>query len=139
MEQKLFSKSMDEDWKVFTTRPDTLYGVTFLVISAQHHKLRELVTNEQKTDVEEFLKKIHSVKQEDIDQLEKEGVFTGSYAEHPLTKEKVPVYAGNFVLADYGSGMVMAVPAHDQRDYEFAVKYNVPIKWVIKPKDRDTY
>lgn len=121
----------NEKWKIFTTRPDTLFGVTFLVISAQHPKLFDLVTAENKVLVEKFVKTLSSVSAEDIDQLEKAGVFTGSYAIHPLTKEKVPVYAGNFVLAEYGSGMVMAVPAHDQRDYEFAKKYGIPIKEVI--------
>ena len=121
-----------QPWKIFTTRPDTIYGVTFMVISAQHPKLMELVTTEQKKKVESFLKKIKSTKQEDMDKLEKEGVFTGSYAINPLTKEKVPIYTGNFVVADYGSGMVMAVPAHDQRDYEFAMKYGIKIKEVIK-------
>jgi len=124
-------KINDEIWKIFTTRPDTLFGVTFMVVSAQHPKLNELTTKEQKSKVEIFVKKLSSVSEENIDQLEKEGVFTGSYAIHPLTKEKIPVYAGNFVLADYGSGMVMAVPAHDQRDYEFAEKYRLPIKEVI--------
>lgn len=122
----------EEKWPIFTTRADTLFGVTFLVISAQHPRLMELVTKERKKEVENLLKKIKSTKQEDIDQLEKEGAFTGSYAIHPLTKEKVPVYAGNFVLAEYGCGMVMAVPAHDSRDYEFAKKYNIPIKLVIQ-------
>ncbi len=121
-------------WKIFTTRPDTLFGVTFMVVSAQHPELPSLVTKEQKAEVEKLVKKIHTTKQEDMDLLEKEGVFTGSYAEHPLTKEKIPVYAGNFVLADYGSGMVMAVPAHDQRDYEFAKKYEIPIKVVVQPE-----
>src|SRR3990167_9476737 len=65
----------------------------------------------------------------------KEGVFTGSYAVNPVTKEKIPIYAGNFVIADYGSGMVMAVPGHDQRDFDFAKKYDLPIKTVIKPGD----
>jgi len=124
-----------KDWKIFTTRPDTLYGVTFMVVSAQHTKLRELVTYDRKEEVNKFVKKLSSVSQENIDQLEKEGVFTGSYAIHPLTMEKIPVYAGNFVLADYGSGMVMAVPGHDQRDFEFAKKYNLPIKEVIKGGD----
>jgi leucyl-tRNA synthetase len=124
-----------ETWKIFTTRADTLFGVTFMVISAQHPRLFGLVAPEQKPAVEKFLKQLHSTKQEDLDQLEKEGVFTGSYAEHPLTGGKIPVYAGNFVLADYGSGMVMAVPAHDQRDFEFAQKYGIQIKWVVKPDD----
>jgi len=123
-------------WKIFTTRPDTIYGVTFMVVSAQHHKLFELVTNKQKKEVEKFLNKIKSVKQEDIDKLEKEGVFTGSYAINPLTKRKVPVYVGNFVVADYASGMIMAVPSHDERDFQFAKKYKLPIKEVIKGKDK---
>ncbi len=125
-----------ENWNVFTTRADTLMGVTFLVISAQHPKLMEIVTKEKIREVEKFLDKIKSTKQEDIAQLEKEGVFTGSYAIHPITKEKIPVWAGNFVLAEYGSGMVMAVPAHDLRDFEFAKKYKIPIKIVIRP-DKD--
>jgi len=123
-----------KNWPVFTTRPDTIYGVTFMVVSAQHTNLFDLVTKEQKKEVENLLKKIKSTKQEDIDKLEKEGVFTGSYAINPLTKEKVPVYAGNFVVADYGSGIVMAVPAHDQRDFEFAKKYKIKIKQVIDGK-----
>jgi len=118
-------------WPVFTTRPDTIFGVTFMVVSAQHSRLMELVTAKQKTEVEKFLKKIKSVSEKELEELEKEGVFTGSFAVNPLTKEKVPVYAGNFVVADYGSGMVMAVPAHDQRDFEFAKKYKLPIKQVI--------
>ncbi len=125
-------KINDEPWKIFTTRPDTLFGVTFLVISAQHSRLMEIVTKEQKKQVEKFVDKLSSVSEEEIDQLEKEGVFTGAYAVHPLTGEKVPVWAGNFVLADYGSGMVMAVPAHDERDFKFAKKYGIPIKQVIE-------
>ncbi|MDP3917284.1 MAG: leucine--tRNA ligase [Nanoarchaeota archaeon] len=126
----------NEDWKVFTTRPDTLFGVTFLVISAQHPRLKEITTKEQQSKVESFIKNIHSTSEEDM--LTKEGVFTGSYATHPLTHERIPIYAGNFVLADYGSGMVMAVPAHDQRDFEFAKKYNIPIKQVIQSKEKIT-
>ncbi len=119
---------------VFTTRPDTIYGVTFMVISAQHPRLEELVTEKQKKEVEKFLKKIKTVSQKsmkEIERLDKEGVFTGSYAINPITKEKIPIYAGNFVVADYGSGMVMAVPAHDYRDFNFAKKYNLPVKEVI--------
>jgi len=119
-------------WKVFTTRVDTLFGVTFLVISAQHPELMSLVTKEQETDVRKFLKKIKSTKQEDMDKLEKEGVFTGSYAQHPLTGEEIPIWTGNFVVADYGSGMVMAVPGHDERDYDFAKKYQLEIKKVVE-------
>jgi len=118
-------------WPVFTTRPDTIYGVTFMVVSAQHPRLMRLVIGEQKKEVGNFIKKLSSVSEEDIEQLEKEGVFTGSYAINPINNEKIPIYAGNFVLADYGSGMVMAVPAHDQRDFEFAKKYNLPVKEVV--------
>ncbi len=124
-----------EKWPIFTTRPDTIYGVTFMVVSAQHERLNELVTKEQKKDVEKFLKKLKGVSEKQMEDLEKEGVFTGSYAINPLTNEKIPVYAGNFVVADYGAGMVMAVPAHDQRDYEFAKKYGIKIKKVIEPVD----
>ncbi len=123
-----------EKWPIFTTRPDTIYGVTFMVVSAQHSRLMELVTPEKKKEVDKFLKKIKSTSGKDLEDLEKEGVFTGSYAINPITKDKVPVYAGNFVLVDYGSGMVMAVPAHDQRDFEFAKKYGIKIKQVIVPK-----
>ncbi len=120
-------------WPIFTTRPDTLFGVTFMVVSAQHARLFDLVTDKQKKEVDKFLKKLKSVSEKELEDMEKEGVFTGSYAVNPLTKEKIPVYAGNFVIADYGSGMVMAVPAHDQRDFEFSKKYNIPIKIVIDP------
>jgi leucyl-tRNA synthetase len=125
-------------WPIFTTRPDTIFGVTFMVVSAQHQNLMELVTKEQKKEVENFLKKLKSTSEKDLADMEKEGVFTGSYAINPMTKEKVPVYAGNFVVADYGSGMVMAVPAHDQRDFDFAKKYKIKMKQVIQPKNPDS-
>jgi len=128
-------KINNKEWKIFTTRPDTLFGVTFLVISAQHPGLMDLVTKDRKKELENFIKRIKSTKQENLDKLDKEGVFTGTYAIHPTTNQKIPVWAGNFVLADYGSGMIMAVPAHDQRDFEFAKKYNLPIKLVIQPKE----
>ena len=130
----------NEKWPIFTTRIDTIFGVTFMVVSAQHSQLMKLVTNKQKGEIEKFVKKLSSVSEEDIDKLEKEGVFTGSYAKNPINGEEIPVYVGNFILADYGSGMVMAVPAHDKRDYEFAEKYKLPIRQVIidsKFKDID--
>jgi leucyl-tRNA synthetase len=123
------------NWPVFTTRIDTVFGVTFLVVAAQHPRLHELVTPDQKHAVDEFVKKIKSVSEKEMEELSKEGVFTGSYAVNPFTQEKVPVYAGNFVIAEYGSGMVMAVPAHDTRDFEFAKKYHIPIKKVIEHPD----
>ncbi len=129
---EIFFEINGKKWAIFTTRPDTIYGVTFMVISAQHPKLMQLVTDKQREEVENFLKKIKSTSEKEAAELEKEGAFTGSYAIHPLTKEKIPVYAGNFVIADYGSGMIMAVPAHDKRDFDFAKKYGIQIKEVIK-------
>lgn len=119
-------------WQIFTTRPDTIYGVTFMVISAQHPDLMTLVTDKQKSKVQSFLKKVKSVSEKEMEDLEKQGAFTGSYAKNPMTGDEIPVWVGNFVVADYGSGMVMAVPAHDQRDWEFAKKYKIAIKQVIK-------
>jgi leucyl-tRNA synthetase len=120
-----------QKFPIFTTRPDTIYGVTFMVLSAQHPRLMDFVTAEQKKDVEKFLKKIKSVSEKNFEELEKEGVFTGSYAVNPINGKEIPIWVGNFVVADYGSGMVMAVPAHDQRDFEFAKKYGLKIKEVI--------
>jgi leucyl-tRNA synthetase len=122
-----------KNWPIFTTRTDTIFGVTFMVVSAQHPNLMELITKKQEKEVKNFLKKLRGVSEKQLEDMEKEGAFTGSYAINPMTQEKVPVYVGNFVVADYGSGMVMAVPAHDQRDFAFAKKYGIPIKVVIQP------
>ena len=122
-----------ESIPIFTTRPDTLYGVTFLIISAQHPQLMNYVSEKQKSALEQFLKKIKSTSEKEL--LEKEGVFTGSYAINPINNEKIPIWTGNFVVADYGSGVVMAVPAHDQRDFEFAEKYKIPKKLIITPEE----
>ena len=127
-------KNSKETIEVFTTRPDTLYGVTFLVYSIQHPKVKELSgSTKQKRQVEIFLKNILKQSPEDKD---KEGVFIGRYAINPLTNEEVPIYASNFVVPNYATGVVMAVPAHDQRDFEFAKKYNIPIKIVIQNKNK---
>jgi len=122
-----------QKWPVFTTRPDTIYGVTFVVVSPYHKEIDKLVTKEQKKEVNQFMNKLKSVSEKDLVDLEKEGAFTGSYAINPINNEEVPIYVGNFVVADYGSGMVMAVPAHDKRDFEFAKKYGIKIKIVIDP------
>ncbi len=118
---------------VFTTRVDTLYGVTYVVIAPENKLVNELVTDDQKEAVESFIS--NTVNKTDLERTElnkdKSGVFTGSYAIHPLTKELIPIWIGDYVLNSYGSGMVMAVPAHDQRDYEFAKKYNLDIKKVL--------
>ena len=114
-------KNSKNKLQVFTTRPDTIYGVTFLVISPKHELINEL-SKINKKELEKLSK---------TEKDSKEGVFLESYAINPLTKEEVPIYAANFVVAEYGTGAVMAVPAHDQRDFEFAKKYNIPIIQVI--------
>ncbi len=116
---------MDKSIRIFTTRQDTLYGATFMSIAGGHPLVTEMVSDENVRN------KIDSLSD---DPDEKEGVFTGYYAENPLTGDQIPVYAANFVLMEYGTGAVMAVPAHDQRDFEFAKKYKLPIKVVIVPQ-----
>jgi len=122
---------------VFTTRPDTLFGVTFMSISPEHPLALELARNtKQEEAVRTFIERWKkSLKADRYGETEKEGVFTGSYAIHPVTGEELPVFIANFVLMEYGTGAVMAVPAHDQRDFEFARKYNLPIRLVISPTD----
>jgi len=121
---------------VFTTRPDTLYGVTYMVLAPEHPLVEELTSEEHKDVVEAFVRQVSL--QSTIDRVaadtEKMGVFTGSYALNPLTNERVPIYLANYVLMDYGTGIVMAVPAHDQRDFEFARKYDIEVRVVIQPE-----
>ncbi len=121
---------------VFTTRPDTLFGVTFISLAPNHPLVSALsVGTPQEEHVRKFVSDWSVVSSRDIAMgvKEKDGVFTGAYAIHPITKEKVPVYVANFVLMEYGTGAVMAVPAHDQRDFEFARRFDLPIKLVIMP------
>ena len=125
--------------EVFTTRPDTLFGVTFMSLAPEHHLVRSLANaGGQKAEVESFLERVAHISREQrlAGSYEKEGVFTGSYCRHPMTGQDIPIYVANFVLMEYGTGAVMAVPAHDQRDYEFARKYRLPIRVVIQPEDR---
>jgi leucyl-tRNA synthetase len=122
---------------VFTTRPDTLYGVTFMALAPESALAEKIaVGTPQEKAVEEFRKRI--ILRPEIERLaatgDKEGVFTGKYAVNPLTGDKVPIYLADFIVAAYGTGMVMAVPGHDQRDFEFARKYRIPIKVVISPE-----
>ena len=122
---------------IFTTRPDTLYGVTFMVLAPEHPlavSLAEGTSQEQavKAFVERVKAQDRSFRSEA--ELKKEGVFTGKYVTNPLTGAKVPIYIGNFVLMEYGTGAIMAVPAHDQRDFEFAKEYNLPVLVTIVPK-----
>ncbi len=122
-------KGSDDYLEVFTTRPDTLFGVTFVSIAPNHPRLMELVDKEHKEEVETFVKEFNKAGRDFS--KEKEGVFTGVYLINPVNGQEVPLYAANFVLMEYGTGVVMAVPGHDQRDFEFAKKYNLPIKKVI--------
>ncbi len=121
--------------KVFTTRPDTLYGVTFMSLAPEHPLVGSLVTADRRSEVDQFIAEVE--RQDKIartsGELEKKGVFTGSYCVNPVNGEKIPVFLANFVLMDYGTGAVMAVPAHDQRDFEFAHKYGLPLRVVIQP------
>ncbi len=123
---------------VFTTRADTIFGATFMSIAPEHPMVYELCKGKKEEQavlsfVEKAKKEKRSFRTEEL--IEKEGVFTGSYCINPFTGEKMPIYVANFVLMEYGTGAVMGVPAHDQRDFEFAKKYGLPIKVVIKPAD----
>jgi len=126
--------------EVFTTRQDTIYGATFLCFAPEHPLVRELTRGyPQQREVEEFVGKTLKVDtfMRTADWTVKEGVFTGRYCLNPATGERIPMYVANFVLAEYGTGAIMAVPTHDQRDFEFAKKYNLTLRVVIKPPDSD--
>ncbi|MGO3167318.1 leucine--tRNA ligase [Senegalia sp. (in: firmicutes)] len=127
-------KDFDDELNVFTTRPDTIYGVTYMVLAPEHPLVNKLVKNSQYEDeIINFKRKLEHISDIDRTSLdtEKEGVFTGRYAINPLTKNEIPIYIANYVLIDYGTGAIMAVPAHDARDFEFAKKYNLDIRRVI--------
>ena len=130
----------DEESKieVFTTRPDTIMGVSFIAISASHFLSLEIAENNK--EIFNFITKQNKIKQSEAEfaKQEKEGFFTGKYAIHPFTKKEIPIWIANFVLSDYGSGALMAVPAHDQRDFEFATKYKLPILPVIQSDETDS-
>jgi len=127
----------DEKLTIFTTRPDTIYGATFMSIAPEHPLIPALTKDySQKDKVTSFAEKtiLRKQRQKPDDEPEKEGIFTGAYAVNPYTGDKLPIYVANFVLMEYGTGAVMAVPAHDQRDFEFARKYDISIKVVIQPE-----
>ena len=130
-------KETNEDIKVFTTRPDTIYGATYMVYAPEHPKVSELVKGTKyEKDVKKFVDKVLLEEKfsRSAEDYTKEGMFIGKHAINPLTGEEIPIYIANFVLMDYGTGVIMAVPAHDQRDFEFAKKYKIPIKVVIQPE-----
>jgi len=132
-------KGSDKTIPVFTTRPDTLYGATYFLLSPEHPLVEEIIKDSPyKDEVKSFKEEVS--KESAIDRvsgvLEKRGCFTGKYVINPLNDEEIPIWLANYVLMDYGTGAVMAVPAHDQRDFEFAKKYNLPIRIVIQPEDK---
>ncbi|MCE2694684.1 MAG: leucine--tRNA ligase, partial [Verrucomicrobiaceae bacterium] len=125
----------EETITVFTTRPDTLFGATYMVLAPEHRLVDEIVTEEQLAAVEEYREK--TARKSDLERTElakeKSGVFTGAYAINPVNEEKIPIWIADYVLQGYGTGAIMAVPAHDERDFEFAQKFELPVKQVVQP------
>jgi leucyl-tRNA synthetase len=133
-------KDFDKKLRIFTTRPDTLFGVTYMVLAPEHPYVKELTDGtDHEAAVTDFIEKLQYLS--DIERgsttIEKEGLFIGRYAINPLNGKEVPIYIANYVLMDYGTGAIMAVPAHDTRDFDFAVKYGLDIIPVIDPGDAD--
>ena len=130
-----FAVEGDGRLRVFTTRPDTVFGATFMVIAPEHHLVQRIVTPQQRAAVDAYIEQTKA--ETEIERLstehEKTGVFTGAYATNPFTNERIPIWIADYVLATYGTGAIMAVPAHDTRDFEFAKKYQLPIREVISP------
>ncbi|OHD11970.1 MAG: leucine--tRNA ligase [Spirochaetes bacterium GWB1_36_13] len=127
----------NEDLPIFTTRPDTIFGVTYMAVAPEHPVIKKILEKKpENIELKNFVEKVkkESKIERTAEGVDKNGVFTGEYVTHPFTGEKTPLYAADFVLMEYGTGAVMCVPAHDQRDFLFAKKYNLPIKVVIQPK-----
>jgi leucyl-tRNA synthetase len=124
-----------EPIRVFTTRPDTVYGATFMVLAPEHSLVPALTSAERKADVDAYV--ANARRETEIERLsaerEKSGVFLGAYAVNPMTNERIPIWTADYVLPGYGTGAIMAVPAHDERDYAFAVRYDLPIRYVVAP------
>ncbi len=135
----IFHTQQGDPVEVFTTRPDTLWGVTFMVLAPEHPLVGKVTTPDMQASVEAYIKQ--TARQADIDReaadKEKTGVFTGGYATNPVNGEKIPIWIADYVLMTYGTGAIMAVPAHDQRDFEFARKYNLEVRVVIQPADME--
>lgn len=126
--------------EVYTTRVDTIFGVSYIVLAPEHPYVQELIANAaNKDELDAFIYRIRNLNEIDrtSTDVEKEGLFTGAYAKHPITGKDVPIWIANYVLVDYGTGAVMGVPAHDERDYKFAKKYNLPINWVVQNEAQD--
>ncbi|HPF50544.1 MAG TPA: leucine--tRNA ligase [Draconibacterium sp.] len=125
--------------KVYTTRPDTLFGATYMVIAPEHELVNEIVTENKKEEVDNYIKA--AALKSDLDRTDlakvKTGVFTGRYAVNPVNKELIPIWVADYVLMGYGTGAIMAVPAHDTRDFEFAETFNIPVICILDPKDAE--
>ncbi|MFQ5455345.1 MAG: leucine--tRNA ligase [Nitrospirota bacterium] len=137
--REIFRDGSLRELKVFTTRLDTIFGATFMSIAPEHPIIELLIKSGlKKREIAEFAERtgIQKRSRGSEGEIEKEGLFTGLYAVNPITNEKIPVWIANFVLMEYGTGAVMAVPAHDQRDFEFAKKYDIPIRLVIQNPDK---
>jgi len=121
--------------RVFTTRPDTVFGATFMVLAPEHPAMRALTTPDRQPDVEAYVERAR--RETEIDRMsterERSGVFIGSYAVNPMTNERIPIWTADYVLPGYGTGAIMAVPAHDERDYDFARRHELPIRYVVAP------
>ncbi|WP_114334710.1 leucine--tRNA ligase [Marinobacter litoralis] len=130
-------KNREDGLTVYTTRPDTLMGVSYMAVAAEHPLAK--AASERHPDVAEFVEQCRNSKvaEAEMATMEKKGIDTGFKAIHPLTQEEIPVWVANFVLMDYGTGALMAVPGHDERDHEFALKYKLPVKQVIAPSDHE--
>ncbi|MGA7935454.1 MAG: leucine--tRNA ligase [Kovacikia sp.] len=136
--QVIFKTELGDALTVFTTRPDTLWGATFMVLSPEHPLVEKLTTSGQKAAITTY--QTAAAAKSEIDRTaegqEKTGVWTGSYAINPVNEAKVPIWIADYVLMDYGTGAIMAVPAHDQRDFEFAKKFDLPVKVVVQPSEQ---
>ena len=124
--------------RIFTTRPDTIYGATFMVLAPEHPAVEKLLTDHpERAQIEEWITKVRNQSSLERQESGKEGRFTGRYAVNPFTEEQIPIWLGNFVLPQYGTGAIMSVPAHDQRDFEFAKEFGLPLRVVVKPAHGD--
>ena len=135
-EMRFSIKGQDEPFTIFTTRADTVFGVTFMVLAPESEYVARVITNEQRAEVEAYLQMVKNrTERERIADRRVTGVFTGSYAINPLTNAEIPIYVSDYVLSGYGTGAIMAVPAHDSRDYAFAKHFNLPIIPLIEGAD----
>lgn len=127
-------KDSDATFQVYTTRPDTLFGATYAVLAPEHPLVKQIIQGDQVAKVEEYIQQIETKSEMERTSLNKDktGVFTGAYAINPVNNQEIPIWVGDYILASYGTGAVMAVPAHDERDFEFATKYQLPIRQVVE-------